>query len=229
MEKTVEILTKSSLFKNFTKEEIALFLKDKNTHLKTIEKNNIIASEGTRCDGIGIVLEGTIQITKESASGNQSILRQLHKGDIFGEMAVFSSKKRWPATVYAKTKGELLFINFSAFFAEGQPMTQLREKLIYNLLSILSNRALYLNSRLSYLFLKTIREKIALYLLEEYHKNNTLLFLASMNRNTLADFLNVTRPSLSRELSQMREEGIIDYSGSSFKILNLKKLESLLE
>ncbi|WP_162473885.1 Crp/Fnr family transcriptional regulator [endosymbiont 'TC1' of Trimyema compressum] len=226
--KKIKILATSDLFKGFSNQDIEAILIDNQTYLKTFTKNSTIAVGDAPCESVGILIEGQVQIIKESASGNLSILRSLHQGDIFGEMAIFSANKKWPASVQSKTDSTVLFINIKAFFTEEKPLTFLREKLIYNMLSILSNRALYLNKRLNYLFLKTIREKIALYLLEEYNKNNTALFVASMNRNTLAEFLNITKPSLSRELGNLKAEGILDYSGNSFKIINLKKLQNIL-
>lgn len=50
-----------------------------------------------------------------------------------------------------------------------------------------------------------------------------------MNRNELADFLNVTRPSLSREMSRLREEGVIDFHMESIKILQVDVLRGMVD
>lgn len=55
------------------------------------------------------------------------------------------------------------------------------------------------------------------------------MFRIQMNREQLAEFLNVSRPSMSRELSRMRDEGIIDFHLSTFKILDIEKLKSYCE
>ncbi len=60
-------------------------------------------------------------------------------------------------------------------------------------------------------------------------KKGATTFLLPMNRGQLADFLNVSRPSMSRELSRMRDEGIIDYHMSTVKILDLEALKSYCE
>jgi DNA-binding transcriptional regulator LsrR (DeoR family) len=50
-----------------------------------------------------------------------------------------------------------------------------------------------------------------------------------MNRQQLADFLNVSRPSMSRELSRMRDEGIIDFHLSAVRILDIERLKEYCE
>ena len=211
----IKTLINTDLFKGFSNKNIKEILKDKETYIKTYNKNSTIATENAPCDSIGILIDGEIEIIKENASGNLSILRKLHQGHIFGEMAIFSANRQWPATVQVKTTSTVFFIKINAFFKEGKTLTPLREKMVYNMLSILSNRALYLNKRLNYL-------------LEEYNKHHSTQFLTSMNRNALAAFLNITRPSLSRELAHLKDKGILDYSGPSFKIIDLKKLQNIL-
>ncbi len=50
----------------------------------------------------------------------------------------------------------------------------------------------------------------------------------SMNRQEMAEFLNVARPSLSRELMSMHREGLLEVSGRSIRVKNLKALEDIL-
>jgi Mn-dependent DtxR family transcriptional regulator len=49
--------------------------------------------------------------------------------------------------------------------------------------------------------------------------------MISLKRNELAEFLNVSRPSLSREMIKMKDEGIIDFYKSSFKIIDIERLK----
>jgi len=85
-----------------------------------------------------------------------------------------------------------------------------------------------LNKKVEYLTLKGMREKISMFLVEQYEKNKNLTFTISMNRDQLADYLNVSRPSMSRELCHMRDEEIIDFHRSSFRIMDIDKLKSFI-
>jgi CRP-like cAMP-binding protein len=100
--------------------------------------------------------------------------------------------------------------------------------LLNNMLRIVSNKAISLNEKIEYLSVRSIREKISKYLIAQYKQQKSTTLFLNMNRNEMADFLNVTRPSLSREMSFMKEEGLIDYHRSSVKILNLEKISTYL-
>jgi CRP-like cAMP-binding protein len=98
-------------------------------------------------------------------------------------------------------------------------------KLIMNMLGILSRRAMTLSRKLEYLSIKSMRGRIARFLVEQYRKSGQTTFMLPMNRNELADFLNVSRPSLSRELCRMRDDGLLDFHRSS---LQLKDIDALI-
>lgn len=100
--------------------------------------------------------------------------------------------------------------------------------LTLNMIKIISKKAINLNKTIEYLSVKSIRQKITYYLLDQYKKNNSKNFMIDMNRNELSDYLNVTRPSLSREMANMKKEGLIDYHRSSIKLLDIGRLSSIV-
>jgi DNA-binding transcriptional regulator LsrR (DeoR family) len=85
-----------------------------------------------------------------------------------------------------------------------------------------------LNKQVEYLTIKSIRGKISTFLIEQYNTFGSLTFVLPMNRKEFAEFLNVSRPSLSREMSRMRDEGIIDFHMSAVKIIDLDRLKKYL-
>ena len=78
------------------------------------------------------------------------------------------------------------------------------------------------------LSLSSIRKKVSTYLLEHYYLKEKQSFKIPLKRNELAEYLHIQRPSLSRELANMKDEGIIDFKGNNFKILNLDELKGCL-
>ena len=86
-----------------------------------------------------------------------------------------------------------------------------------------------MNKKLEYLTIKGMRGKLSALFLDQYRKEGRATFTLSMNRNQMADFLNVSRPSMSRELSRMKEEGLIDYHLSSIRLLDIPALERALD
>jgi CRP-like cAMP-binding protein len=97
------------------------------------------------------------------------------------------------------------------------------------MMMVLGEKNVKLNQKLELLTLKGMREKIASYLLNESLERKSNMFQVVLNRTELADYLNVSRTSMSRELARMKEEGLIDFYGNSFKLINKSSLAECLE
>lgn len=223
-ENIYKILVKTPLFNGLKEDEIKTFFGCLNPVCHKYEKNEVIAYKGEKIDSIGIIAKGLLAVSKDTACGSRMIVSLLKQGELFGEMAAFSSFPHWPATVTAHEYSEVIFIhsqNIVGYCSEG---CDIHRKVVVNMLGILSNKALMLNKKLEYISIKNLRTRICRFLYEEYIKTGKTTLMISMNRDQLADYLNVARPSLSRELSLMKDEGIIDFYKSVIKIENIEKL-----
>lgn len=72
-------------------------------------------------------------------------------------------------------------------------------------------------------------KKITNIILLEFGRQKSQYIVLPYSRKKMAELLNIPRPSLSRELVNMREEGLIDFYKNKIKILDLKKLEKILQ
>lgn len=95
---------------------------------------------------------------------------------------------------------------------------------LYSFLNLLSNKAMALSSKIKQVTLKTIRQKICEFLYSEYSHSNNKISL-KMSKQEWAYNLGVQRPSLSRELIKLKEDGIIDYEKDYVLILNVQALK----
>ncbi|MDI3481306.1 MAG: hypothetical protein PWQ97_961 [Tepidanaerobacteraceae bacterium] len=227
-EKIVESLN-SPLFTGIAKEELTSLLNCLNPKICSYKKNDYITIAGNNFDSVGILLEGEATVNKENAAGNRTMMTILKPGDMFGEMVAFSKRSIWPATVQAHEDCKVMFLAREKIIGECEKACPWHNMLIQNILGILSERALMLNRKVEYLTITGIREKISTFLLEQYKKTGKTTFMLPMNRKELAEFLNVSRPSLSREMCRMRDEGIIDFHMATVKILNLDELKESME
>lgn len=225
-EKYIKVLGNSYLFKDMTRDEIEKMLICLNPTINRYEKNELITREGDLFEALGLLLEGKANVIKEKASGARVVMTMLHEGDVFGEMAAFSEINKWPATVQCIEKCTVMFIPKINIIGECEKMCPWHRRLIGNFVKIVSVKALMLSNKVEYLTIKSMRGKIAAFLMDQYKRSNSLTFNVPFNRNEMADFLNVSRPSMSRELIKMKEEGIIDFHLSSFKIKDLDKLRN---
>lgn len=220
-------LLQVELFKNMKKNELENILSCLNPEIKHYNKNEIITIEKDKLTGIGIVLDGQVVIGKETLAGDRVIISRLDKGHLFGEVAAFVGDQ-WLATVVAHTECSVLFFPPDKIIGVCTRMCEGHRKLIENMLQIVARKALILNKKVEMLSLKSIREKISTYLLEQYHMKKNLTFDIPLKRHELAEYLVVSRPSLSRELIYMKNEGIIDFHMNTFRIVNLESLKGCL-
>lgn len=221
----IDTISKISLFKGIEKNDILNMLGCLKPKLCGYNKNDFIAISGETFDGVGIILEGEATVCKESAAGNRIIMAVLRKGDIFGEIIAFSKQKGWPATVQAQEAGMVMFIPREKIVGDCSRMCPWHRIMIENFLRIISEKALMLNKKVEYLTIKSIRGKISAFLLEQFNKSGNKNIILPLNRNELADFLSISRPSMSREMCKMRDEGVIDFHMAAFKILDVEALK----
>ncbi|MGI6123238.1 MAG: Crp/Fnr family transcriptional regulator [Acetivibrionales bacterium] len=222
-------LLKCELFNNIGEDELKPLLGCLKPLFQCYPKNAIVVRNGERLDSLGIVLEGEASVYKESISGNRVLLKNIGIGEMFGEIAVFARQNEWPALVQAITPLTVCFISKNKIIDQCENVCKWHNHLINNMLGLVSERALILSKKMEYISIKTMRSKLSTYIYEQYLKRKTPTLTLPMNRQQLADFLNVSRPSMSRELSRMRDEGIIDFHQSAVRIQDIEKLKEFCE
>ncbi|HEX3026224.1 MAG TPA: Crp/Fnr family transcriptional regulator [Clostridia bacterium] len=222
--KYYETFKSASLFSGIGGQALESLLNCLNPMIKSFHNQETIAVAGSRFSGIGVVLEGKASIFKENFAGDRVLIDQVQPGEMFGEMAAFSPAGVWPATVSATDRCVAAFIPPSVFTGTCPNTCEHHQQMIRNLLGILTRKALNLNGRLEYLSICGVRQKLCTYLADLSRKQKSATIFLPLNRNETADFLNIPRPSLSRELCKMRDEGLIRFRKSSVEILDSDKI-----
>ena len=225
----VEAISKSAFFSGISIEVLPGIMDCLNSKIVDYKKNGYIAIEDEAFEGVGIVLNGEIAVVKENYNGSRTIMAILSQGGIFGEMAAFYGEKKWPATVIAQSDCTIMYIHPEKILDVCDKVCMCHKTLIANIIKVISQKVFNLNSKVEYLTIKSMRGKLSKYLLEQYKKEKSMTFTLPLNREELADFLNVSRPSMSRELGKLRDEGIIDFYRESMRIIDLAKLQEMLE
>jgi CRP-like cAMP-binding protein len=229
-EKWVKALAISPLFKGMNTDELKGVLACLKPTVGSYERNEMLAVEGEKMTGLGVVLSGDVVVSKENTAGNRVIIAVDGPGEMFGEMAAFSGSVVWTATVMARGACEVMFLPSGKIVSSCENACASHKLMISNMLKIISNKALALHRKVEYLAIKSMRGKISTYLLEQYKRmGGKATFIIPLKRNELADFLNVSRPSLSREMSRLMDEGVIDYHRASIKIRDLESLKKMAE
>jgi len=219
MKKYLNILKNCKLFYNMSDEDIIRSLTCLRAVIKEYEKNEIIYLAGDKVSKIGIVLDGNALVTKDDIMGNRNILTSINESEMFAETFVLSNIDTIPSTVTSTTDSKVLFLEITNLVNMCEHHCSYHNTLIRNLLNILANKNVILNNKIEILSGKTTRDKLLAYFNIQVIKNKSSEFKIPYNRESLADYLNLNRSSMSRELSAMQDEGIIKYNKNTFEIL----------
>ncbi|WP_160670340.1 Crp/Fnr family transcriptional regulator [Clostridium sp. C8-1-8] len=214
-------LQKCKLFSHFTEENLKPILSNSKSSLKRYGTNDIIFIEDEQCKHLSVILAGKIDIQKFDSDGNVLVVSTIETGNVFGENLLFGDRNQYPMSVICKEPSEVLHIAKEAVY-------ELCEKdhvFMLKLFRILSNKAVALSSKLKQVSMKSLRQMICHYLMIIYNKSENSLIELNMTKKEWSDKLGVQRPSLSRELIKMKEEGLIDYDRKSIKILDIEAIE----
>lgn len=223
-EKWYDVLLKSKMFHNMSIEALNKTILCFSPMIREYKKNENIVIAGEELSSVGIVLSGEAAVIKENFDGARIIIDILSSGNNFGEIAAFSKARVWPATVVAQENTIVMFVQTNRIFLGCCNRCEGHDKLVENFITMISEKALMLNKKLEYLTMKSLRGRICRFLLENMKKAGGKTFMINMNRNELADFLNITRPSLSREMCKMRDEGLIDFHMASIRLLDVEEI-----
>ena len=215
----IDFLMKLPIFYNLKNEEIINILNFFNYSKEDFEKNNFIFEIGKPINKIGIILSGEINIIKEDFWGNRNILNKFKSGEIFGE--VFALAKVSPNNILVETSqnSKILFLDLTNFSIDNENNSNEILKFLSNIFKISLKKNILFTEKLEHITKKTIREKIISYLSTEALKNRSNSFFIKFDRQELADYLFVERSALSRELSSMKKDGLIEYNKNYFTLI----------
>lgn len=207
-----------------SKDDILRFFEESPYTVINYSKNDVIALEGTPCTKVGLVLDGEVDIKRILSSNNVVHLSSFTRGEFFGEVIAFSDTNKYPATVLASKPSKVMFISKNDFIS----FCSHNHEFLSMFLNDLTNKIINLNNSITGLSLTSIRQKIANYLVVESKNQESIFIKLNMTKQKLSEKLGVPRPSLSRELIKMKDDGLIDYAQDVIKIIDINELKSIL-
>lgn len=222
---TLEKIKNTILFKGISPEDLDNIFRQISYRIQKYEKGETLFLEEEECDSIGIVLQGEIELYKGIHAGKRVTLTRIFSGDMFAEAIIFSTAKKYPATIEAMKKTDILYISRTSLMG----MYLMFPSLIESFINILSNKIIILNEKINLLSLKNIRQKIAYMILKQGTKSENGDLIFQLTKQKFSEQIGVERPSLSRELIKMKEEGIFEIDGKKIKVRDENLLLHLLQ
>lgn len=224
MIKSCDVLAKSSLFSGLERSVYQKFCAG--AKYRSFAKGELIAAQGDTCGNIGVIHTGQIGMQKYTSSGEFSTIALLGPGDFFGEDLIFGSSAVYTFTLEAMSLCDVIFLGKDILCAlmEDSPV------ILNNFLKILSDRINLQNRRIALLSQRTLRHKIAYYLMELKKeqcgdRQGEDLIELPVSKEVVAKLLAMPRPSFSRELIAMEKDQLINVNGRFIRLLDTKTME----
>ena len=214
----MDVIQQVALFRGMDEAELAAALSALSAKEKTYEKDETILYAGNVSEHMGLVLEGSVTIESNDVWGNRTILSHIEKGGTFAETYALLEDEPMLVDVIANEKSNILFLRIGSLNLLQQDISPWRVKLIGNLLRISSQKNLHLSGRSFHTAPKSIRGRVMAYLNSVSLQKNKIDFDIPFDRQQFADYLNVERSALSRELSNMQQDGLIIVRRNHFEI-----------
>ncbi len=214
-----EDLAQTNLFFGIEPNEIAGLLDCVRAKCVRYAINDMIIEEGSKVCDFGVILSGHGRSIKWDVSGKLIIITLLQKGSEIGVLLAASPGHESPVSVQAQGDVSVLLIPYDGLLARCGKCCFKHERLLRNYINIVAQKGLILHERINCLLKPTIREKILEFLTRISREQQSRSFSIPMNRNVMAEYLNIERSALSRELSYMKRDGVIDYHLNTFRLL----------
>lgn len=179
------------------------------------EKNQTLFHAGDRICEVGIVQTGNVHIEMIDLWGNKSILSSIAPGQIFAETYAIC-RKPLLVDVTAAAPCEILFLNLEFLARSFSEPGSCRDAIMQNLFAICVRKNLILSNRIFCTTPKTVRGRLLVYLSSESAKAGSTSFTIPFDRQGMADYLNLDRSALSKELGRMKKDGILDFKKNHF-------------
>lgn len=222
IEEYLDILQDIPLFDRIKREELKPMLSCIGGYIKTYEKGSFIPLKGDTYRCIGLVLLGKVQMIKEDIWGETSIYAVISPRNIFGETFLNQKKDQEEnqVTFLAVEDCTILFMPFERLMHTCPSACAFHYRLVENMVIQIAHKNILLMEKLEVTSKKTIREKILTYLSEQAKKQQKYYFTIPLGRTELANYLCVDRSALTRELSRLRDEKVIDFDKNTFRIVD---------
>ena len=213
----LKIIKNSVLFDGLSDAELERALEFFCATVNEYRKGEFIQTILSPFERFGLVLSGEAMVYMDDIDGDNMIMANVSVGDSFGE-SLCLLKAESPVYVQAITDVMILSLSTSNFYTSYVDAEKKNEYML-RFSSMLARRALAMNDRIQVLSKITLRDKIITFLSQCRARYSSLDFSIPFDRSSMAIYLGTDRASLSRELSRMKKDGIIDYRKNYFKIL----------
>ena len=216
-------LAKTNIFNGLSEDDIAGLLHGKPFRIKEYAKEEYIAYCGDVCQNLLIVVKGSVRGEMSDFSGKKLRIEDIPAPRPLAVAFIFGMENRFPVDIISNEPSTVMIIPRDVLIF----LLQHNAVILKNYLNAISSRTQFLSNKIRFLSFKTIKEKIANFVLSQGGNNHDQILL-NQSQTELSGFFGVTRPSLARALAELADEGILRADRRAIIILNREKMNKLL-
>ena len=221
----IPALVNNPLFRGITPERLFADLEEISFHTRSYKKGEILAQQGAVCNRLVILTKGSVRGEMIDYSGRLIKVEDIAAPRAIAPLFLFGEENRYPVEVTANEPTEVIELPKSSVLR----LFRKNEQFLENYMNLSANYARTLSDKLFFMSFKTIRQKLASYLLRLYKQQQQTHITLDRSQQELSDYFGVSRPSLARELAHMQEDGLLTADRKQITILQKEELVRLIQ
>ena len=221
----IPVLVNNPLFRGITPERLFADLEEISFHTRSYKKGEILAQQGAVCNRLVILTKGSVRGEMIDYSGRLIKVEDIAAPRAIAPLFLFGEENRYPVEVTANEPTEVIELPKSSVLS----LFRKNEQFLENYMNLSANYARTLSDKLFFMSFKTIRQKLASYLLRLYKQQQQTHITLDRSQQELSDYFGVSRPSLARELAHMQEDGLLIAERKHITILQKEQLVRLIQ
>ena len=221
----IPALVNNPLFRGITPERLFADLEEISFHTRSYKKGEILAQQGAVCNRLVILTKGSVRGEMSDYSGRLIKVEDIAAPRAIAPLFLFGEENRYPVEVTANEPTEVIELPKSSVLR----LFRKNEQFLENYMNLSANYARTLSDKLFFMSFKTIRQKLASYLLRLYKQQQQTHITLDRSQQELSDYFGVSRPSLARELAHMQEDGLLIADRKHITILQKEQLVRLIQ
>lgn len=218
-----KILAKSPLFRGISVDEILSALSSVHVRTRKFRSGTIIYNSGDQVNSFSFVVSGYVKAEMIDFTGRVIKIEDIWAPGSIAPAFMFGTNNRFPVNVVAVPDTELMIIDKPDFLK----LLEENSGILVNFLDIISNRSQFLSDKIKFLSFKTIKGKLAQYILQLASDGKDEIKL-DRTQSDLADYFGVARPSVGRALGDLEGMGIIETNGKNIRLIKRRELAEMI-
>jgi CRP-like cAMP-binding protein len=216
------LLTKAPLFRGLSEQEIKTILSEIPYQEKKYKAGTLIAQGGEPVSRLMVVTSGTVKGEMVDYAGRVIKIEDIPAPNALASAFMFGPGNVFPVNVISVSDSEIMIIDKNDFLK----LMMKNDRILLNFLNMISGRSQFLSEKIKFLNFRTIKGKLAQYILQRDESGRNIVRL-DRTQNDLADFFGVARPSVARAIGEMEKDGLIAAKGKNITITDRKGLAGL--